>query len=72
MSNNDFITMICEKFDKGGTGQKVDGITVIIDGKLKDIFDIIISRSEKYENHTEILRDSLFMGINEIMNTLKK
>lgn len=72
MSREDALTMLIEKFQNSETGQDVDGITIIIDGKIKEMFDMIISRSKKYTNYSEILRDVIFMGINEITNLLKK
>lgn len=34
--------MLIEKFQNDKTGQEVDGIIIIIDGKIKEIFDTII------------------------------
>ena len=73
MGSVDKLTMLTEKFQNDKTGQEVDGITIMIDGKIKEIFDaIIISKSENYDNYTEVLRDAIFMGINEITKSLKK
>ncbi|AEV69065.1 hypothetical protein [Acetivibrio clariflavus] len=66
-----YLTMLIEKFQNDKTGQEVDGITIIIDGKIKEIFDTIILKSGKYENYSEVLRDAIFMGINEITSSLK-
>jgi len=72
LGNADILTMLTEKFQNDKTGQEVDGITIIVDGKIKEIFDAIIIKSGNYENYSEVLRDAIFMGINEITNSLKK
>ena len=72
LGNADALTLLAEKFQNDKTGKEVDGITVIIDGKVKEIFDAIILKSENYENYSEVLRDAIFMGVNEITNSLKK
>lgn len=72
MGNPDTLTMLTEKFQNDKTGQEVDGITVMIDGKVKEIIDVIINKSEVYDNYVEVLRDAIFMGINEMTKNLKK
>ena len=53
------------------TNEDVDGITIMIDGKVKDVFDAIIRKSDNYQDYTEVLKDAIFMGINEIIKSLK-
>ena len=57
-----------EEFENDKTGEKVQGLTIIVDGKLKQVMDIIIEKDENYNNYTDIVRDSLFNGINNIIN----
>jgi len=64
--NNDLLTIISEKFENGQNGEQVDGLTVIIDGKIKQVFDKILSE-KGYNDYTEILRDAIFNGINKII-----
>lgn len=70
MSENK-ISIISEKFENEKTGEQVDGITIIIDGKLKDIFDIIIEKEGNYSDYKEVMRDVLFSGINNYVEKYK-
>ncbi|EPY2273415.1 hypothetical protein ACXAUS_002277 [Clostridium sporogenes] len=72
MNNENVVTILNEEFENDKTGEKVQGLTIIIDGKLKEVMDIIIEKDENYNNYTEIVRDSLFNGINSIINKINK
>lgn len=37
--------IMAEEFENTDTGEKVTGITVMIDGKLKQVFDAMIKKS---------------------------
>lgn len=50
----------------------MQGLTIIVDGKLKQIMDIIIKENDNYSNYTEVVRDALFDGINNMINKIKK
>ncbi|HEY8462942.1 MAG TPA: hypothetical protein VIM29_02810 [Bacillota bacterium] len=71
MNSKSTLTMLTEKFKNAETNEDVDGITIMIDGKVKDVFDTIIRKSDNYQDYTEVLRDAIFMGINEIIKSLK-
>ncbi|WP_312091614.1 hypothetical protein [Aminipila sp.] len=70
MSENK-ISLISEKFENEKTGEQVEGITIIIDGKLKDMFDIIIEKEGIYSDYKEVMRDALFSGINNYVEKYK-
>ncbi|SHJ56349.1 hypothetical protein SAMN05444401_3300 [Clostridium amylolyticum] len=72
MSDKNTVTMLSEEFENDKTGEKVEGITIIVDGKLKEVLDLIKIRNKNYNNYTEILRDALFEGINNITNKSKE
>lgn len=61
------VTIINEEFENGKTGEKVQGITIIIDGKLKEVIDLLMTKNAAYENYTDIVRDALFNGINSLI-----
>ena len=69
---NNVVTILNEEFENDKTGEKVQGLTIIVDGKLKQVMDIIIEKDENYNNYTEIVRDSLFNGINNLINKINK
>ena len=63
----DRVTFLNDEFENSATGEKVEGVTVIVDGKLHDIlYDILEKNSEKYSNITEIVRDALFIGLENL------
>ncbi|MFB6496560.1 hypothetical protein [Bacillus haynesii] len=71
MSSNDMVTMLNEEFENDQTGEKVEGITIIVDGQFKQVLDIIKAKSDSYENYTEIIRDALFEGVNSMTMKLR-
>ncbi|MGG0759225.1 hypothetical protein COM13_12170 [Bacillus pseudomycoides] len=72
MSNENVVTILNEEFENDKTGEKVQGLTIIVDGKLKQVMDIIIDKNDNYSNYTEVVRDALFEGINNIINKINK
>lgn len=66
MSDNK-MTLITEEFENDTSGKKVEGITVIVDGKLKEVMDLILLKNDNYANYTEVIKDALFKGINELI-----
>ncbi|AGN37134.1 hypothetical protein OIO07_13965 [Bacillus paralicheniformis] len=71
MNSNDTVTMLNEEFVNDQTGEKVEGITIIIDGQFKQVLDIIKAKSDSYENYTEIIRDAVFEGVNSMTMKLR-
>lgn len=69
--DNDIITIIDEEFENERTGESVRGITIIIDGKLKQIMDKLLKDNKKYNNYSEIVKISLFSGINDMIRNSK-
>ena len=66
MDSNTFI-ILNEEFENDKTGEKVRGITIIIDGKLRDVIDLIIKNNAKYNNYNEVVRDAFINGLNSIV-----
>ena len=71
MNSNDTVTMLNEEFVNDQTGEKVEGITIIIDGQFKQVLDIIKAKSDSYQNYTEIIRDAVFEGVNSMTMKLR-
>lgn len=61
------ITILNEEFENDKTGEKVQGITIIVDGKLKEVVDLLMKNNSNYNNYTEIVRDAFFNGINSMI-----
>lgn len=70
MENQDTVTLISEEFEKDTTGEKVQGVTIIIDGKFKGVLDVIMTKDKNYSTYMEIIRDCLFEGLNCITDRL--
>ncbi len=71
MSNNK-LTILSEKFENEKTGKSVDGLTLIVDGKIKEMFDIIIMNEETLENYSEVLREIIFNSMESYIEKYKK
>ncbi len=71
MSNNK-LTILSEKFENEKSGKSVDGLTLIVDGKIKDMFDIIIMNEDTLENYSEVLREIIFNGMESYIEKYKK
>ena len=70
MDNNTF-TILNEEFENDKTGEKVQGITIIVEGKLKEVLDLLMKNNPNYKNYTEIVRDAFFNGINSMIREHK-
>jgi hypothetical protein len=70
MSDNS-IRIFSEKYENDKTGENVDGVTVMIDGKFKQMLDIIIQKEGRYASYPEVIRDILFSGINNFIGRYK-
>ncbi|PNP88471.1 hypothetical protein BMT55_14710 [Listeria newyorkensis] len=64
------LTILNENYKKQGTEEEIEGLTVLLDGTIKQVFDKI--RVEKnYKDNNEVLRDIIFAGVNSIIETKK-
>lgn len=46
-----------------GSEEETEGLTVLIDGVVKQVFDQI-KEGQDYDNYHEVLRDVIFEGVN--------
>ncbi len=63
--------IMSEEFENTNTGEKLTGVTVMIDGKLKQVFDVMIKKSGGEKSYLEMLQEVLVMGIDEYIKRLK-
>lgn len=63
--------IMSEEFENTNTGEKVTGVTVMIDGKLKQVFDVMIKKVVGKKSYLEMLQEVLVMGIDEYIKRLK-
>lgn len=66
------ITLMSEKFEIEQTGEEVEGITVIVDGVLKQFLNVIKSKEPKYENNLALIQDALMKGLEVIKSDIKE
>lgn len=69
--DNNTVTILNEEFENDKTGEKVQRITIIVDGKLKEVLDLLMKNNPDYKNYTEIVRDAFFDGINSMIREHK-
>lgn len=69
--DNNTVTILNEEFENDKTGEKVQGITIIVEGKLKEALDLLMKNNPNYKNYTEIVRDAFFNGINSMIREHK-
>ena len=69
--DNNTVTILNEEFENDKTGEKVQGITIIVDVKLKEVLDLLMKNNPDYKNYTEIVRDAFFDGINSMIREHK-
>lgn len=66
------ISMMVEEFENEKTGEKVEGITIIVDGILKEFVNIVKAKDSKYETTIDVIQDSLMRGLEDIKETVSK
>lgn len=64
---SDRIHIMQESFRNGKTGEDVPGVTIIVDGKLREVLDVLIRRSSESEDYVQIMHEILLAGVNELM-----
>jgi hypothetical protein len=64
------ISIMTEEFENEKTGERVEGITIMVDGVIKELFDIIKREKKEYSNNVSIVQDALMKGLEEIKNTI--
>ena len=56
--DNNTVTILNEEFENDKTGEKVQGITIIVEGKLKEVLDLLMKNNPNYKNYTCLLYTS--------------
>lgn len=64
------ISIMTEEFENEKTGEKVEGITIMVDGILKNFLDILKERNPRY-NNVSIVQDALMKGLEVLKNEIK-
>ena len=64
------VSIMSEEFENEKTGEKVEGITIMVDGVLKDFLDIVKREKTEYKDNVTIIQDALFKGLESIKSSL--
>lgn len=64
------ISIISEEFENEKTGEKVEGITIMVDGMFKEVLKIIRTENPQYENNVSLIQDALMKGLEAIKNNI--
>lgn len=60
---NKKITIMSEEFENEQTGDKVEGVTIIVDGILKQFLEVIKDKDPRYETNLSVIQDALMKGL---------
>lgn len=63
------ISIMSEEFENEQTGERVEGITIMIDGILREFLDIIKIQKPQYEDNIDIIQSALMKGLENIKNS---
>lgn len=69
---SDRINIVQESFKNGQTGEEVPGVTIIVDGKLRQMFDVLISKGKESNNYVEIVHEILIAGVDNLLQNGRK
>ena len=70
MFDTNKIIILSESYQNEDTNALVQGLTIMIDGKLKQVMDVIISKDNRYDSYVEIVKDSLISGLDSIIRNI--
>lgn len=65
------ISIMTEEFENEKTGEKVEGITIMVDGILKNFLGILREKNPRYSNNVSIVQDALMKGLEVLKNEVK-
>ncbi|MFI3202340.1 MAG: hypothetical protein R3Y54_12620 [Eubacteriales bacterium] len=65
------ISIMTETFQNEKTGESVEGVTIMVDGMLKEMLNIIQHNNSEYKDNVSIVKDALLKGLQLITEELK-
>ncbi|MBH0361839.1 MULTISPECIES: hypothetical protein [Bacillus cereus group] len=64
------VVMIKETFKNEETGELTPGVTIILDGNLREVLEVIMEK-EGYSDYPEALKEVIFEGIHHFVKRNK-
>lgn len=68
---NNKMRIISEEFTNETTGENITGLTLMLDGKIKQVFDIMVQKSGGTKTYLDIMQEALVSGINSQIQKLR-
>ncbi|WP_297438624.1 hypothetical protein [uncultured Clostridium sp.] len=68
MNDRDMIVVVSEEYQNNNTDEKVPGVGVVIDEKLRRLMDIIIESSPDYNTYNDLVKEALYQGLLKLIN----
>ena len=66
------IRIVQEEFVNEKSGEKVTGLTLMVDGKIKQIFDIMIQKYGVAKTYTDIMHEIIVSGVDTMIEKVNK
>lgn len=64
------ISIMTEEFENEKIGEKVEGITIMVDGVFKEVLDIIKAQNSQYKSNVHLIHDALIKGLESIRKSI--
>lgn len=68
MSDRDTIVIMDEEYNIGDTDEKVQGLSIIIDGSFKMVLDKILCNNPQFGSYEDLIREAVYLGLIEVIN----
>lgn len=66
------IRIVQEEFVNEKSGEKVTGLTLMVDGKIKQIFDIMIEKYGGTKTYVDIMHEIIVLGVDTMIEKVKE
>ncbi|MBS6511091.1 MAG: hypothetical protein KH334_05245 [Clostridiales bacterium] len=65
--SGEYFTIMKDTFMNGKTNKEVEGLTLILDGRMEQLF-AALRHKNNYSDNTEVLRDIIIHGVNKMIH----
>jgi hypothetical protein len=66
----DKLAILSEQFEDEVTHEQVEGVTIIVNGILRQVVDVMIARKPEYANAVDVIQAALMRGLESIRNEI--
>lgn len=66
------IRIVQEEFVNEKSGEKVTGLTLMVDGKIKQIFDIMIEKYGGTKTYVDIMHEIIVLEVDTMIEKVKE